>query len=84
MKIPISLSYKYFSETITIRKKVDDLHIRDTLDMYKSIIVPIYGQDAYERAIVSLAQGIMEEWEKSRPIVFELVPPREDEIYIID
>ena len=84
MKIPISLYYKYFSETITIRKKVETLHIGDTLDMYKSIIVPVYGQDAYERAIVSLAQGILEEWEKNRPIVFELVPPREDEIYVID
>ena len=84
MKIPISLSYKYFSETITIRKKVETLHIGDTLDMYKSIIVPVYGQDAYERAIVSLAQGILEEWEKNRAIVFELVPPREDEIYVID
>jgi hypothetical protein len=84
MKIPISLSYKYFSETITVRKKVDSLHIGDTLDMYKSIIVPIYGQEAYERAIVSLAQSILEEWEKKRPIVFELTPPREEDIYIID
>ena len=84
MKIPISLSYKYFSETITDRKKVDSLHIGDTLDMYKSIIVPIYGQEAYERAIVSLAQSILEEWEKKRPIVFELIPPREEDIYIID
>jgi hypothetical protein len=83
MKIPISLSYKYFSETITVRKKVDDLHIGDTLDMYKSIIVPIYGQDAYERAIVSLAQCILEDWEKKRPIVFELTPPKEEDNFII-
>ena len=61
MKIPIQLTYKYFSETITIKKKVDSLHIGDTMEMYKGIIVPIYGQENYERVIISLAHKIMEQ-----------------------
>ena len=82
MNIPISLSYKYFSETITVKKKVDSLNISDTLDMYKSIIVPIYGEEYYERAMVSLAQQILEKWEKTRPVVFEIKPPKPEDLYI--
>ena len=67
MKIPIQLTYKYFSETITIKKKVDSLHIGDTMEMYKGIIVPIYGQENYERIIISLAHKIMEQRRKREP-----------------
>jgi hypothetical protein len=67
MKIPIQLTYKYFSETITIKKKVDSLHIGDTMEMYKGIIVPIYGQENYERVIITLAQRILEERRKKEP-----------------
>lgn len=67
MKIPIQLTYKYFSETITIKKKVDSLHIGDTMEMYKGIIVPIYGQENYERVIISLAHKIMEQRRKREP-----------------
>jgi hypothetical protein len=67
MKIPIQLTYKYFSETITIKKKVDSLHIGDTMEMYKGIIVPIYGQENYERVIISLAHKIMEQRRKKQP-----------------
>ena len=67
MKIPIQLTYKYFSETITIKKKVDSLHIGDTMEMYRGIIVPIYGQENYERIIISLAHKIMEQRRKKEP-----------------
>jgi len=67
MKIPIQLTYKYFSETITIKKKVDSLHIGDTMEMYKGIIVPIYGQENYERIIISLAHKIIEQRRKKEP-----------------
>jgi hypothetical protein len=67
MKIPIQLTYKYFSETITIKKKVDSLHIGDTMEMYKGIIVPIYGQENYERIIITLAHKIMEQRRKKEP-----------------
>jgi hypothetical protein len=67
MKIPIQLTYKYFNETITIKKRVDSLHIGDTMEMYKGIIVPIYGQENYERAIITLAQRIIEQRRKKEP-----------------
>jgi len=58
MKIPISLTYKFFSETTTIKKKVEDMHIGEVTDMYKSIMIPIFGEKAYEDSILSIAQKI--------------------------
>jgi hypothetical protein len=58
MKIPITLTYKYFDETISVKKKVDDMHIGETLDMYKSIMVPIFGEKSYEDSIISLSDRI--------------------------
>ena len=79
MNIPISLSYKYFEETITVKKKVKTLHIRDTLEMYKNIIVPIYGQEHYEDAIISLANKICRE--KYDKVSHDTMPHEDDEIY---
>jgi hypothetical protein len=72
MKIPIQLTYKYFNETITIKKRVDSLHIGDTMEMYKGIIVPIYGQENYERAIITLAQRIIEQRRKKEPFIIKV------------
>ena len=58
MKIPISLTYKYFSETITVKKKVDDMHIGETMEMYKNLMIPIFGEEAYNRVIISMADNL--------------------------
>jgi hypothetical protein len=58
MKIPISLTYKYFSETITIKKKVDDMHIGETMEMYKNLMIPIFGEESYNRVIINMADSI--------------------------
>ena len=58
MKIPIQLSYKFFDEQVTIKKKVDDMHIGEVMDMYKSLMVPLFGEYAYEKSIISLAKRI--------------------------
>ena len=58
MKIPISLTYKYFSETITVKKKVDDMHIGETMEMYKNLMIPIFGEEAYNRVIINMADSL--------------------------
>ena len=58
MKIPITLTYKYFDEAISVKKKVDDMHIGETLEMYKSIMVPIFGEKSYEDSIIRLSNRI--------------------------
>ena len=68
MKIPITLTYKYFDETISVKKKVEDMHIGETLDMYKSIMIPIFGEKPYEDSIIRLSDRIKS---KRNPNLFQ-------------
>jgi hypothetical protein len=58
MKIPIQVSFKLFNETYSVKKNVEDLHISEVVDMYKSVLIPLFGEDNYERAILSIADNI--------------------------
>jgi len=58
MKIPISLSFKFFDEQVTVKKKVDDMHVGETIDMFKNIMVPLFGEKVFEDTILSVADNI--------------------------
>lgn len=64
MKIPIQLSFKLFNETTSIKTTVEDLHIGQTMDMYKNIMVPLFGEDNYENTILQLANKIRDKRNK--------------------
>ena len=64
MKIPIQLSFKLFNETTSIKTTVEDLHIGQTMDMYKNIMVPLFGEESYENTILQLANRIKEKRNK--------------------
>ena len=64
MKIPIQLSFKLFNETTSIKTTVEDLHIGKTMDMYKNIMVPLFGEENYENTILSIANQIKEKRKK--------------------
>ncbi len=64
MKIPIQLSFKLFNETMSIKTTVEDLHIGKTMDMYKNIMVPLFGEENYENTILSIANQIKEKRKK--------------------
>jgi hypothetical protein len=58
MKIPIQLSLKYFDEQVVIKKKVEDMHIGEFMDMHKNILIPIFSEKAYEDSIIAQAKRI--------------------------
>jgi hypothetical protein len=64
MKIPIQLSFKLFNETTTVKNTVYDLHIGQTMDMYKKVMVPLFGEESYENTILQLADKIKEKRKK--------------------
>jgi hypothetical protein len=68
MKIPIQLSFKLFNETTSIKTTVEDLHIGKTMDMYKNIMVPLFGEENYENTILSISNQIKEK-RKKEPIL---------------
>jgi len=67
MKIPIQVSFKLFNETYSIKKNVEDLHISEVVDMYKSVLIPLFGEDNYERAILSIADNIRDKMKPVKP-----------------
>jgi hypothetical protein len=73
MKIPIQVSFKLFNETYSVKKNVEDLHISEVVDMYKSVLIPLFGQESYERAILSIADNIRE---KRKPEEVKITKPR--------
>ncbi len=58
MKIPIQLQFKLFDDVFVVKKKVDDIHVSDIADMYKSVLVPIFGEESYENLIINIAEDI--------------------------
>ena len=58
MKIPIQLSFKLFNETTTVKTTVEDLHIGQTMEMYRKVMEPLFGVESYENTILSMAEGI--------------------------
>ena len=58
MKIPIQISLKYFDEQVVVKKKVDDMHIGEFMDMQKNILIPIFGEKSYEDSVLNQAKKI--------------------------
>ena len=58
MKIPIQLSYKFFQEQVIVKRKVDDMHIGEFMEMYKHLMVPLFGEKPYENLILEEAVRI--------------------------
>jgi hypothetical protein len=71
MKIPIQLSFKLFNETTTIKNTVYDLHIGDTMDMYRKVMEPLFGVENYENTILSIANQIREK-RKKEPFIIKV------------
>jgi len=71
MKIPIQLSFKLFNETTSVKTIVEDLHIGKTMDMYKNIMVPLFGEESYENIILQLANKIKDK-RKKEPLYLRL------------
>jgi hypothetical protein len=64
MKIPIQLSFKLFNETTSVKTTVEDLHIGQTMEMYKKVMIPLFGVENYENTILSIANQIREKRKK--------------------
>lgn len=71
MKIPIQLSFKYFDENVLVKKKVDSMEMCEVMDMYKSIMVPIFGERAYEETIINLSERIKRH-RKKEPFILKV------------
>jgi hypothetical protein len=59
-KVPYSLTFKYFNDTITLRKESPMLTISDVMEMNRSIVVGIFGEKAYHDYFIEMVDQIYE------------------------
>jgi len=78
MKIPIQLSFKLFNETTTVKNTVEDLHIGQTMEMYRKVMEPLFGVENYENTILQIAQRIKDRRERllPKPTIIPTTPIR--------
>jgi hypothetical protein len=59
-KVPYSLTFKYFNDTITLKKDSPMLRISDVMEMNRSIVVGIFGERAYHDYFLEVIDQIYE------------------------
>ena len=57
--ITYSLTFKVLNESITFKKDSPALHIGDVMSMHKSLIVTLFGEDAYKNAIINEVDKVL-------------------------
>lgn len=55
---PVLMTYKFFNDTVTLKRDVYDLRVRDLLEMNRTIVVSIFNEEHYEETILSIAKEI--------------------------
>ena len=55
---PVLMTYKFFNDTVTLKRDVYDLRVRDLLEMNRTIVVSIFNEEHYEETTLSIAKEI--------------------------
>lgn len=57
-KVPYTLTFKCFNDTITLKKESHALRISDVMEMNRAIVVNLFGEKAYDDYILLLGEEI--------------------------
>jgi hypothetical protein len=55
---PITMTYKFFNDTVTLKREVYDLTPRNIMDMNRTLIISVFNEELYEETIMSIASDI--------------------------
>ena len=55
---PVLITYKFFNDTVSVKREVYDLTARDLVEMNRTIVVNMFDEQEYHKAIMSLAKDI--------------------------
>jgi hypothetical protein len=59
-KVPYTLTFKCFNDTITLKKETHALRLSDVMEMNRAIIINLFGEKAYDDYILLLGEEIYE------------------------
>lgn len=55
---PVTITYKFFNDTVMMKRDVYDLTIKDLMEMNRSMVVNVFDEQLYQDYILQLAQEI--------------------------
>lgn len=55
---PVTITYKFYNDTITMKREVYDLTVRDLMDLNRSMIVNVFDEELYKDYILKMAKNI--------------------------
>jgi hypothetical protein len=55
---PVIMTYKFFNDTVTLKREVYDLTPINIMDMNRTLIISVFNEQLYEETILSIASDI--------------------------
>lgn len=55
---PVIMTYKFFNDTVTLKREVYDLTPKNIMDMNRTLIISVFNEQLYEETILSIASDI--------------------------
>ena len=52
---PVTITYKFFNDTVIMKRDVYDLTIRDLMELNRSMVVNVFDEQLYQEYIIQLA-----------------------------
>ena len=55
---PVTITYKFYNDTVIMKRDVYDLTIRDLMELNRSMVVNVFDEQLYQDYIIQLAGEI--------------------------
>ena len=55
---PVTITYKFYNDTITMKREVYDLSVRDLMELNRSMIVNVFDEELYRDYVLKMAKDI--------------------------
>ena len=52
---PVTITYKFYNDTVIMKRDVYDLTIRDLMELNRSMVVNVFDEQLYQEYIIQLA-----------------------------
>jgi hypothetical protein len=55
---PVTITYKFYNDTVIMKRDVYDLTIRDLMELNRSMVVNVFDEQLYQEYIIQLAEEL--------------------------
>ena len=55
---PVTITYKFYNDTITMKREEYDITVRDLMELNRSMIVNVFDEELYRDYVLKMARDI--------------------------